>query len=250
MLEQPLCDIHCGCDGNGDFETVFAGVAGAGNDAGNIMQIGFGDVHEAHGRDIGPQFAQHGFGMRTLQRDQRAVVEHGDFAGVGKPLFQMLEIRILAGGVDDEEQVVATVGDHQVVEDAAFDIGEDRITLPAFAKAEHIDRHQLFKRKRCVFDLAGLRPDNDLAHMGDIEETSGNAGVLVFLHHAIRVLHRHVVTGKGHHARAQGKVQRMQRRMLQMGILFQIRPPGLALPRRLTLPASIAVDSSPLCPFA
>ena len=39
-------------------------------------------------------------------------------------LLKMGEIGILAGGVDDEEEVVAAIGDHQVVENAALVVGE------------------------------------------------------------------------------------------------------------------------------
>jgi hypothetical protein len=44
----------------------------------------------------------------------------------------------------------------------------------------------------------------------DIEQAGLLAGVQVFLEHAQRVLHRHVVAGERHHARAQFQVQGVQ----------------------------------------
>ena len=73
MFEKSAAHIFGGGRGNGDLETVLAGIAGAGNDAGDVVKIGFGHVHEAHGGDIGPEFGQNAFGAGALQRDQRAV---------------------------------------------------------------------------------------------------------------------------------------------------------------------------------
>ena len=65
-------------------------------------------------------FASADFGLRALQRDQRAVGERIDDAGVGEIRAQMRLVLGLAGGVDDQEQMIAEIGDHQIVEKAAI----------------------------------------------------------------------------------------------------------------------------------
>ena len=120
--------------------------------------------------------------------------------------LQVGQVLVLAGGVDHQEQrVVAQVGDHQVVEDAALLIGEHGIALHAHRQVDDIHRHQAFQ------GLGGIAAaQGDLAHVRDIEQAGLLAGVQVFLEHAQRVLHRHVIAGERHHARTQFQVQGVQ----------------------------------------
>ncbi len=192
------------------------------------MQSAMAHVHELHGGDIGPEFRQHFDGARSLQGDQRAV-EQRDLAGVADMLLQVREIGILAGGVDDDEEVVAEMGDHQVVENAAVVIGEETVALATFRETEDIDGNERFQRKRGILILAGLRLDDDLAHVGHVEEAGGGAGLQMFLHDAGRILHRHVIAGEGHHAGAERQMQRMQRGFLEGSSIVQRRLRGLRL---------------------
>ncbi|MCY1177360.1 hypothetical protein D9M73_176650 [compost metagenome] len=118
----------------------------------------------------------------------------------------MGQVLVLAGGVDHQEQLVlGQAGDHQVVEDAAVLVGEQCIALHAHRQIEDVHRHQAFQGARGV-----LTPQEDLAHVGYVEQAGLLAGVQVFLEHAQRVLHRHVVAGERHHARTQFQVQGVQ----------------------------------------
>ena len=54
-----------------------------------------------------------------------------------------------------------------------------------------------------------------LAHMRDVEQPGGGARVQVLGEDAGGILHRHVVAGERHHARAERDMQRMQRRAWQ-----------------------------------
>ncbi len=78
---------------------------------------------------------------------------------VADMLLQMREIGLLAGGVDDDEEMVVEMGDHQVVENAAVVVGEEAVALAAFGEAEDIDRHEAFERERRILVCAGLRLD-------------------------------------------------------------------------------------------
>lgn len=120
--------------------------------------------------------------------------------------LQVSQVLLLAGGVDDQEQgVLAQVGNHQVVENAALLIGEHGIALHTHWQVDDVHRYQAFQR------LGGVSAtQNDLAHVRDVEQAGLLAGVQVFLEHAQRVLHRHVVAGERHHACTQFQMQGMQ----------------------------------------
>ena len=80
----------------------------------------------------------------------------------------MGDIGRLARGIDHQKQVIAAIGDHQVVQNAARVIGEHGVALPPFGQPRHIDRHQPFQRQRRI------RPaQDDLPHMADIEQARG-----------------------------------------------------------------------------
>ena len=104
-------------------------------------------------------------------------------------------------------QMIALVRHHEVVEDAALGIGEQRVALPPGRQAEHIARHQCFERPRGIFDASRARADRDLAHVRDVEQAGGGAGVKVLLDDAGRILHRHVVARERHHARTEPQVE-------------------------------------------
>ncbi len=117
----------------------------------------------------------------------------------------MREILRLARRIHHQQQMVAVVGDHQIVEDAAGVVGEDRVTLTADAQVDHVDRHQRFECGR-----GGGTRESHLTHVRDVEKPGGGARVQVLLDDAGRVLHRHVVTRERHHAGAKLAVERVK----------------------------------------
>ena len=96
---------------------------------------------------------QHRAGLRPLQRDQ-TTIQHLHLAGPAQRRLQVRHVLRPPRGVDHEEQVVATIGEHQVVEDAAGAVGEEPVALPAFGKAEHVHRHQRLQRRRRILQPA------------------------------------------------------------------------------------------------
>ncbi|MPN51727.1 hypothetical protein SDC9_199376 [bioreactor metagenome] len=91
---------------------------------------------------------------------------------------------------------------------------------------------------------AGAGAHGDLAHVGHVEQAGGGAGVQVFLHHAGRVLHRHLVAGERHHAGAERQVQRVKRGFLEFRRSVQKAPSSpwapLLIGRRLINPGASA----------
>jgi hypothetical protein len=92
--------------------------------------------------------------------------------------------------------MIAAIGDHQIVENAAALVREERIALAPRREAEDIRRHEPFERPSRIGNVTGLRTHNDLPHVRDIEQTSGGACVQMLLEHARRILDRHLVAGE------------------------------------------------------
>jgi len=206
LREQGLRQRFTLCRRHADFKAVFTGIAGAGDEA-----IDSGQFHAAAGHERLRHFAgsdafQRSLRAWPLQRQQRKVVTHADVAAIADVLLQMRNILRLAGGIHHHVQIAAGVEDHQIIKDAALLVGEQRVTLLAGRNAEHVHRHQCFQRFR------GVRPVQlHLPHVRDVEQPGVGAGVQMLLEYAKRILHRHVVASKGHHACAKAHMQVVQR---------------------------------------
>jgi hypothetical protein len=127
----------------------------------------------------------------------------------------MGDVGRLAGRVDHQEQTVAEVGHHEVVEDAAGGVGEEGIALAPDAEADHVDRHHGLQPGRRA--RAG---EDDLAHVGNVEQAGRAAGVGVLAEDAAGVLHRHFVAGEGRELGPAFPVQIVERRMLELALGF------------------------------
>ena len=123
----------------------------------------------------------------------------------------MGEIGVLAGGVDDQVKVIAPVGDHQVVEDAALFVGQDRVTGLAGGQALDIARHQGFESRRRVVPQQFRLP-----HVRYVEDRSLGPGMQVFGDDAFAEMYRHVIAGEGHHLGVPFPVQGIERGLFQV----------------------------------
>jgi hypothetical protein len=160
-------------------------------------------------------------------------------------LCKMGEVGLLARGIDDNEEVVAAVVDHQVVENAAGFIGEQRIALPAGGEAEYIDGNEGFECAGGVCVVAGLRLHDDLAHVRHVEQAGGSARMQMFLQNAGGILHRHVIAGKGHHAGAKLQMERVKRGLLQICLDAQERVSGQGRESRRLIRSDAVAPVSP-----
>jgi hypothetical protein len=98
-------------------------------------------------------------------------------------LAEVRDVLRLAGGVDHDEEVIASVGDHQIVQYAAVLVREQGVALLPGTKPDHVDRHQAFQRLG-----RALAREAELPHMGDVEQAGVLAGVVVFLDDAAAIL--------------------------------------------------------------
>ena len=193
--------------GQRDFKAIFAGVAAAGDVTPRIFEIKRRALHEVEQTGGGYRALQHGAGQWALQGHQRHIGQGGDGAFTADARLYPCQVFVFAAGVDDQQVVFAPVDDHQVIQDAAAFCQQQGIALAVQAQIQHINRQDLLQR--CGGRGAA---DADVPHVRDIKQAGFLAGMAVFGHQALRVLHRHAVAGKAHHARAQLFVQGVQGR--------------------------------------
>ena len=122
----------------------------------------------------------------------------------------MREILLLARGVDDEEQPVDAACHHQIVEDAAALVGELRVAHAVVAEAFDVGRDQRLERRLHIGTA-----QHGLAHMRDVEQRRFGAALLMLFDDSRWILHRHVVAGERHHARAERLMEGVERRGLE-----------------------------------
>mmetsp|Transcript_21803 Transcript_21803/g.85364 ORF Transcript_21803/g.85364 Transcript_21803/m.85364 type:complete len:361 (+) Transcript_21803:556-1638(+) len=197
---------------NGDFEAVFAGVAGAGQEGVDAIEAEEAAGHEGQLCDLGVQARQHGHRLGALQCQQRALRHGDDLAETRQMLLQMGDVLVLAAGVHHHEQVIGPLADHQVVEQAALVVREQGVALLEDAEVDDVHRHQRLQRGGGI----GAHQAH-LAHVRHIEQAGGRPRVLVLGHHAGGVLHRHVIAGEGHHLGAEFDMEGVKRRVQQRG---------------------------------
>jgi hypothetical protein len=114
------------------------------------------------------QARQGGHGLRALQGQQGLLGQGDDLAALADAGLDVGDVGHLAGAVDDDEQVLAAVDEHQVVEDAALVIEQQAVALLVQAQADHVDRHQGFEGG------GGVGADQaQLAHVRDVEQAGG-----------------------------------------------------------------------------
>ncbi len=120
LMGQQCLDQFLGLVGrNGDFVAILAGIAGAGDNAGSADERHVAHIHEFHGCDLRCQRRQHRFRCRTLKRDQSTVFEKRHRTAE-RCACMCATSAALQAAFNDDQQVIAAIGDHQVVEDAAI----------------------------------------------------------------------------------------------------------------------------------
>ena len=113
---------------------------------------------------------------------------------------------------DDKEQVIAHVGDHEVIQHSTGWVREECIALSARFEADEVRRGEPLQSACRFRNSARSRPQGDLTHVRDVEQSRCGARVQMLFEYAGWKVERHLVTGEGHHARAEIDVQAMQGR--------------------------------------
>ena len=205
--------------GKRDLEPILAGVAGARDQAGDPCESDRGHAHERDLRGFGGNTADHRRGGRALQCQQGAVVMLMELHAGRQVGSDVAEVDFLAARIHHQEQfLTAGIRHHQVVEDAARLVGQQRVALTARLQAEQIAGNQPLKRGGC-----GGASQCRLAHVRDVEQCRMRPAMQVFGQHA-PVLYRHRVAGELHHPRTERAVPGVKRhspQLLGRGIVRQ-----------------------------
>ncbi len=196
-----------------DLEAVAAGIARARDVAARAVDHDEGPGHEFQAGDLRRQPRQRLRRQRTLQGQKPAREHRLDLAGRGEVLLQMCEVGVLAGGIDHQQEMIARAGHHEIVEDAAALVGELGVALLAGFEAGDVGRHQPLQRLGRA--LPRPRGEPHLAHVRDVEQAGCRPGLGMFGQDAGRILHRHLIAGEGHEARAELAMQVVKRCALE-----------------------------------
>jgi hypothetical protein len=145
-----------------------------------------------------------------LQRQQRPVLQRLDRDPIADPVAQMRDIGRFAGRVDDQEQPVREARRHQIVQNAARLVEEERVAQPHRAEPGNVAGHQRFERRR---RRGPAEPQ--LPHMRHVEQPGLRPGMQMLGENPGPVLQRHRVAGERHHAGAECAMQRIERRVPQ-----------------------------------
>ena len=195
--------------GHRNLEAILAGIARARDPQILALPAQHRDIHKAHRGDVGDQPRQGGLGLRALQRQKPTIRHRNHLADLRQMRCHMGDIGGFAGGIDHHKDMIATIGEHQIVQNAASFIGKQPVALPPLGQPQHINRHQRFKRQSHGL-IAVFRAQDHLPHVADVKKPSRRTTVQMFLHHPSRILHRHMIARKGHHLAAQRQMQVVQ----------------------------------------
>ena len=199
--------------GDRDLESVLAGVPGTDDETRHVGQGQGRARHEQHVSARRRQARQHVHRRRPLQGEQCPVRQHLYFAPSADMGLEMGQVLFLARGVEDHEQVVAAVGHHQIVDDAAPVVGKNGVAGLADGQFLEVAGHEGLQGRGHVFTT-----QDDLAHVGDVEQRRVFTRMQVFGDNAL-VLHRHFVAGNRHHPGAPFAVQGVKRCLFEVSAL-------------------------------
>lgn len=184
-----------------NFETVFASVASARDDAVDaVNQAGCEVVILDLGKRHVGQFLQNRDRVRALQCELAVisadVLEFDGFARVMRT--DPLPIFIGRAGVYDQPQMVkASTVDEQVIDDRALFGGQRGVLSLAVDEFGDVVRGQAIHKRDGV-----VTADVDLAHVRDVEETGVRSGTEVFFDSAGGILNGHIPAAEIDHAAA------------------------------------------------
>ncbi len=107
VAQQRLAQRFGALGPNADFETVLASITRTAHQAGLVHRHDHAGVHEPQGADLRREPRQSCFRQRPLQRHQGAVGEPLDVAGAREMSAEMGLVRLLAGGIHHENEMIA-----------------------------------------------------------------------------------------------------------------------------------------------
>ncbi len=120
----------------------------------------------------------------------------------GKIGLQMGDVMRCPARIHHKMEAAFKTGNHQIIKDAACLVQEQRITHPSVFNEVHRGRGQALHHRVCA--SAGKF---NLCHVRDIKKGGTGAAGKMLCFDASWILHRHIPTGKRHHAGAMGDMK-------------------------------------------
>ncbi len=233
--EQAACERLGRIIGYGNLESVFAGIARARDEAARALDHPEGGVHEFQLAAIRYETGKGIHRRGPLQSEQGTLVEILDLDIAGDVGAQMRLVVFLAGGIHHQHQMIAKVGHHEVVEDAAGLVGEKGVARLRLAQPRNIGCHHALERAGGI--AARFCAQAQLSHMRNIEQPGLGSGVQMFGQDSGRILHGHVVPGELHHLGAKLHMECVKRRMSQGFFSHRTLRQGTSLRQEFSLTA-------------
>ncbi|PAV92710.1 hypothetical protein WR25_13303 [Diploscapter pachys] len=170
--------------------------------------------------------------LRPLHREQRLLVHQVQRHIVGQHVEQIGEIVIFGRAVDDD--IIARLAErmravcrqrrhHQIVEDAALVVQQQRIADLGRRQAGDVARQHRFQRLRDRRRIQAVPGQRHLPHVADVEQPDRVAHPQMLGHDAF-ILDGHFVAGKRHHAAATGAVPGVERQVQDGGFVALVDP--------------------------
>ena len=136
---------------------------------------------------------------RPLQREQRLLLHMVDDDFAGQPPLHVGDVAMLGRAVDDDVEIVAAARRHQIVDDPAVVVEQQRIFGLHVGGGLEVARHQLLKRR-----IGAAAMHQQLAHVADVEQARIFARPQMLGDDAL-ILDRHFVAGERHHPRRRAR---------------------------------------------
>ena len=127
----------------------------------------------------------------------------------GRRRSHIFDVAVLGRAVDDDVEIVAAARRHQVVDDPAVVVEQQRIFGLHVGRGLEVAGHQPLERR-----VGAAAVDQQLAHVADVEQ----AGILArpqMLGHDAFILDRHLIAGERDHPPAPGAVPRVERQLVE-----------------------------------
>ena len=179
-------------------------------------------MHEAELADAGHDAFEHFGRARALEREQRLLLHMVDHDFAGQPAAEIVDVAMLGRAVDDDVEILAAAGRHQIVDDPAVVVEQKRIFGLHVGRGLEVAGHQPLERR-----VGAAAVDQQLAHVADVEQAGILAGPQMLGDDAF-ILDRHLIARERHHPPAAGAMPRVERQRVERLRPSRRSPLGIA----------------------
>ena len=221
LTAQQVGYPHCIFGSQRNLEAVLTGIAGAADRHLCTGNLKASEAHEGQRRErIFARYVplKRDKSLRPLQGQQRPVLQMVERDFIGQVLTQVAQIIPLGRAVDHQIECVWPAAGHQIIQNAATFIQQQRIALLSQLERGKINRQHRLNRR-----VQPFAAPQQLPQMADIEQPGMFAGPEMFGDDAF-ILHRHPVSGEFGHppaARAVPGIKRQRGGGNSLGIVFR-----------------------------